>query len=130
LGKQFLLDTHVLLWSLSEPERLSESAQQVILNPENLLWVSAASAWEISTKHRLGKLPQAEILLQNYASALQRLQVNSLPITAAHALLAGQHPVPHRDPFDRMLAAQAMLENLVLITKDPGFQDFQLVTIW
>lgn len=127
----YLLDTHVMLWALTEPRRLGRKAREVIRNPESRLVVSAASAWEIATKHRLGKLPQADALLGAYSKHLDRLGAIRLPVTEDHALLAGRIEWNHRDPFDRMLAAQAMIESLILVTGDPGFGGCRGVpTLW
>lgn len=127
----YLLDTHVMLWALSEPTRLGRKARKIIENPASQLVVSAASAWEIATKHRLGKLPEADALLGAYSKHLDRLGAIRLPVSEEHALLAGRLEWDHRDPFDRMLAAQAMVESLVLITGDPTFDGCgSVLTLW
>ena len=127
----YLLDTHVMLWALTEPTRLGRTARDVIENRSSRLVVSAMSAWEITTKHRLGKLPQADVLLGAYAKHLDRLGAIRLSVTEDHALLAGRLDWNHRDPFDRMLAAQAMIESLVIITSDPAFAGCPGVpTLW
>ena len=127
----YLLDTHVMLWALSEPLRLGRKARKIIENPASRLVVSAASAWEISTKHRLGKLPEADALLGAYSKHLDRLGANRLPVSEEHALLAGRLEWNHRDPFDRILAAQAMVESLIIITGDPTFGDCRgVLTLW
>ncbi|MFT4165767.1 MAG: type II toxin-antitoxin system VapC family toxin [Microlunatus sp.] len=120
---RYLLDTHTLLWALTEPSRLGPAARMIILARESRLLVSAASAWEISTKQRLGKLPGADGLIGGYRRHLERLGVERLPITEEHALLAGGLRWDHRDPFDRILAAQAMIESMTLLTQDPAFSD-------
>lgn len=117
----YLLDTHSLLWALTDPASLGTQARRVMADADQRLVVSAATAWEISTKQRLGRLPQADAIVSTYARALDRLGASELPITAAHAILAGRLEWEHRDPFDRMLAAQAMTESLTLITKDRAF---------
>jgi PIN domain nuclease of toxin-antitoxin system len=127
----YLLDTHVTLWALTDPARLGRTAREVIENRSSRLVVSAVSACEIATKHRLGKLPQADVLLGAYSKHLDRLGVIRLPVDEDHALLAGRLEWNHRDPFDRMLAAQAMIESLVIITGDPAFADCRGVpTLW
>src|SRR5437667_1598173 len=128
---RLLLDTHTLLWALAAPERLSGSAAGLIRDTTNVVLVSAASAWEISTKQRLGQLPGATPIVAAYAAHLTRLRAEELPIRSDHALLAGGFLIVHRDPFDRMLAAQAILEGLPLVTDDPAFLAFvDLETIW
>jgi len=124
-----LLDTHVLLWALAEPGKLSQNARSVLADRRIDLWVSAASAWEIATKHRIGKLPGAGRLVRDYERNLDRLGAQPLPITAAHALSAGNLDWHHRDPFDRVLAAQAQLEQLPLMTADPVFSEWADVTV-
>lgn len=127
----YLLDTHVILWALTEPARLGREARKVIENHSSRLMVSAVSAWEIATKNRLGKLPQADVLLGAYPKHLDRLGVIRLPVAEDHALLAGRLEWAHRDPFDRMLAAQAMIESLVVVTGDPVFAGCRGVpTLW
>ena len=126
-----LLDTHALLWALTAPEQLGARARAVVEDPEVRLVVSAASAWELATKHRLGRLPQAEVLLGAYDSHLARLGAQELPIRSGHALLAGRLDWDHRDPFDRMLAAQAILEAIPLVSRDRAFAEgVGLPLIW
>lgn len=126
---KLLLDTHVLLWALLEPQKLSPELRDALENSDNALVVSAASAWEITTKWRLGKLPQARAVVENYALALHRLAAVDLPISAAVARQAGLWGVSHRDPFDRLLAAQASSDDLVLASTDPAFAQFEGVRI-
>ena len=113
-----LLDTHVIIWALTEPQKLSAIARSLIENRGNVLLASAASAWEIGTKYRLGKLQLLEATVLNYQSQLSRLGSEELNVTTSHALLAGRLAWSHGDPFDRMLVAQAMLENVPLVTSD------------
>jgi len=122
---QLLLDTHVLLWALLEPQKLSPSLRNALEDSDNTLMVSAASAWEIATKWRLGKLPHARAVVENYAMALHRLAAVELPISGAVARQAGLWQVPHRDPFDRLLAAQASSDDLLLASTDPAFAQFE-----
>ena len=126
---RLLLDTHVLLWALLEPQKLSPELRDALENGDNTLHVSAASAWEIATKSRLGKLQHASSVVENYAMALHRLAAVDLPISAAVARQAGLWEVPHRDPFDRLLAAQARAGNLVLASTDPAFAQFEGVVL-
>lgn len=128
---RLLLDTHTLLWALAEPHKLSPLAAQLIRTPSNDVFVSAASAWEMSTKYRLGKLDHAQPIVMAYATHLRTLRAEELPIRGSHALKASDFDVAHRDPFDRMLAAQATLEGLTLLTADPAFALFLGVqTAW
>jgi len=128
---RFLLDTHALLWALAEPQRLSARAAALIKSPTNEVVVSAASAWEIATKFRLGRLPGAGPIVAGFAAHLATLRAEDLPIRSIHALRAGSFVLEHRDPFDRMLAAQAMLEGVPLLTDDPAFSAFpELETLW
>lgn len=130
-GVRLLLDTHVLLWALADPRRLSTTAASLLRNPANFLLVSAASAWEVATKQRLGRLPDAEAIVGAYRAHLDILRAEELPISSAHALRAGGFRVKHRDPFDRMLAAQALLEGVPLMTDDPAFARFAgLQLVW
>ena len=127
----WLLDTHALLWALTAPDRLGATARRLIEDPTTELLVSAASAWEVAAKHRLGKLPRADVLVRGYAAHLSRLGARSADVTAEHALLAGGLEWDHRDPFDRILAAQCMLQGVGLITRDPVFSSVPGVrTAW
>ncbi|GAA3790995.1 type II toxin-antitoxin system VapC family toxin [Amycolatopsis tucumanensis] len=120
--RRLMLDTHVLLWALTDPARLSDQVRAAVADRRTELFVSAASAWEIATKQRLGKLPQAEVLVRAYRQHLARLAVDSVPVTDEHSLLAGSMEWKHRDPFDRIIAAQCMTESLPLVTADEAFQ--------
>jgi PIN domain nuclease of toxin-antitoxin system len=126
----FLLDTHTLLWWLAEPERLSPLVHATLADPGQTVFLSAASAWEIATKHRLGRLPTAEVLLQDGWALMERQGFQPLPVSWSHGLRAGSYSMPHRDPFDRLLAAQAELEQLILITLDPALAPFPCQTLW
>ena len=125
-----LLDTHALLWWLAEPDPLSAAAQAAIADPANGVHVSAASGWEIATKVRLGKLPAARELLEDLPELLAAQGFQLLPITLQHGLHAGRYPMPHRDPFDRLLAAQAELAMLTLVSVDPALQAFPCRLLW
>jgi PIN domain nuclease of toxin-antitoxin system len=124
-----MLDTHALLWWLFDEPRLSERAREIIRSPESSVFVSSASAWEIATKHRIGKLPEAGDITDQLPRLIQISRFDELTITIGHALQAGAFEVPHRDPFDRMLAAQSHMENLPLVTRDPVFDEFNVETI-
>ena len=118
-----LLDTHALVWSISNPERLGARARSLIEDPSTRLFASAASAWELSTKVRLGRFAAAEPLVAQYDTLVNDLGAVHLPIERAHALRAGSLTWEHRDPFDRMLAAQALIEHATLISRDQVFGD-------
>ena len=127
---RLLLDTHVLLWALYEPKKLSKTARDLIKNPQNERLVSAVTAFEISTKFRLGKLPIADSLLSNYYQNIQRFMGTEMPITTAHSLAAGSFNLEHRDPFDRILAAQSLVEDTPLVSADQALLNFPIRTIW
>ncbi|MEW6353308.1 MAG: type II toxin-antitoxin system VapC family toxin [Pseudomonadota bacterium] len=125
-----LLDTHALLWWLFDDPQLSAKARKAIKNPDHKVYASSASAWEIATKYRLGKLPGARQVVQHLSELLQNGRIEALPISTEHALAAGALPGPHRDPFDRMLIAQARMEKLSIITTDKEFQGYGVKIIW
>lgn len=114
----FLLDTHILLWWLEDEPRLSASVSSAIRNPNNFIFVSAATVWEMSIKQSLGKLEMPDNLLE----VLKINEFEVLPITAEHSLKVGTLANHHKDPFDRMLIAQAISEGLTLISEDDKFQ--------
>lgn len=127
---RLLLDTHTLLWWLDGDRRLSRKARGLIAEEKNEVYVSAASAWEISTKVRIGKLPLATEVAATLPECVDSQGFEPLPITILHAQRADALPGPHRDPFDRMLAAQAQLENLPVVTNDKIFDRLGVVRIW
>ena len=126
----YLLDSHVLLWWWFDPDRLSQQARSLLLDPNSTVFVSAASVWELSFKHHQGKLPELTAAIADLPGLLQADGFQPLPISIAHGLRAGGYSQPHRDPFDRMLSAQAELEGLVLITADPQLSDFPCQILW
>ena len=125
-----LLDTHALLWAVADPTALSERACALLSDAGNTLLVSSASAWEVATKHRLGRLPEAEVLLSSFKVQLERLRAEELSISTRHALTAGSFSGEHRDPFDRILAAQALHEGVPLLSADAAFAAFPIETVW
>lgn len=127
---RLLLDTHALLWWFTNDPKLSATAQSAIADTDNTIFVSAASAWEIATKQRIGKLQGLDGVAQRYSELVAADGFAHLPMTTAHALRAGGYTVDHRDPFDRMLAAQSELEALVLVTLDPLLARFGCKTLW
>lgn len=127
---RLLLDTHAFLWWLDGDRRLSKRARILIADAETDVVVSAASAWEITTKYRLGKLPGAEAVARDIVGCMARQQFSALDITTHHAQRAGGLTIPHRDPFDRMLIAQAQMEDLPLISNETFFDAFGITRIW
>lgn len=127
---QALLDTHALLWWFSGDPALAEPARKVIAEARNAVFVSAASAWEIATKVRLGKLPTAADLASDFTGYVERERFQVLPISAEHAIRAGLLPGPHRDPFDRMLITQAQSENMPILSKEALFDAYGVRRIW
>jgi PIN domain nuclease of toxin-antitoxin system len=124
-----LLDTHVWLWMWGEPERLRNEARTVVEDPANELNVSAVSAWEIATKHAAGRLRLPSSAEAWLTDPRHRRDVTELPITFMHAVRAGSLPPHHRDPFDRMLVAQAQVEGLILVSADPKVAAYEVETL-
>ena len=127
---RLLLDTHTLLWWWGDDPQLSATARSAIADEANEVHVSAASAWEIATKQRLGKLPPLPATGLDYQALLAADGFEPLPVSAVHAWRAGSLATAHRDPFDRMLAAQSEIEQLVLVTRDPAFVALKTQTLW
>ena len=127
---RILLDTHALLWWWTDDPQLSATARAAIADEANEAFVSAASAWEVSTKQRLGKLCGVPAAQSAFSELVLADGFVHLPMSHLHALRAGSYPQDHRDPFDRMLAAQADLEHMVLVTRDPAFVAFGTRTLW
>jgi PIN domain nuclease of toxin-antitoxin system len=125
-----LLDTHALLWWMIGDPRLSPRARAAIAAERAEVLVSAASAWELAMKVRLGKLPEAVSLTHRLAESLVEQNFKPLPISLEHGRLGELLPGRHRDPFDRILAAQALLEDLALVTIDPAFAGFGVKVVW
>lgn len=127
---RLLLDTHALLWWLAGDDQLSLRARQAIADRRHEIIVSAASAWEVTTKHRLGKLPDAGPLAVDFAREMKKQGFSALPIAMTHAQVAGALPGEHRDPFDRMLIAQAREEHLALVSNESLFDRYGIKRIW
>jgi PIN domain nuclease of toxin-antitoxin system len=127
---RLLLDTRALLWWLADDPALPASTRKVIARASNTVVISAASAWEIATKFRLGKLPSAADLVTDFTAYLLRENFETLPISAAHAVQAGLLPGPHKDPFDRMLIAQAHAENLPIVSNETVFDSYKVRRLW
>jgi PIN domain nuclease of toxin-antitoxin system len=115
----YLLDTHVLLWLWGDPGRLASGFVAELARPTNRLLVSAVSAMEVATKTRLGRLELGRALVPTWPARVAEIAAEELPISTAHALLAGSMQWDHRDPFDRLLVAQALTEGVPLVTVDP-----------
>lgn len=125
-----LLDTHAFLWWLTDSKRLSGAANRVIADEMNDIAVSAASAWEIATKHRLGRLPEGEAVVDDIVGSIASQGFGELAISVTDAQRAGQLPGPHRDPFDRMLIAQALAGDLVVVSIDAVFDRYGVKRRW
>ena len=125
-----LLDTCALLWWWSEPDTLSPRILSMIKEPSRVVWISAASAWEISTKHRIGKFPQGNRIIVEWEHRIVRDRFRELQISAMHALRAGSLPGEHRDPFDRMIAAQGLIEGFPIASPDTAISSFSAERIW
>lgn len=126
-----LLDTHVLLWILADSHKLSPAAVRVYQNPDNVIYVSAASFWEIGIKISLGKL---SLHTANWTGEIgKELELNGirwLPIELAHCALVATLPFHHRDPFDRLLVAQALREGMALMTADAALAAYEIKVVW
>ena len=125
-----LLDTHVLLWWLLNDRALSVTARTTITDDGNEIFVSAASAWEISIKFKQGKLPAAAPLMADLESAIAGEGFSSLPVTINNGERAGGLPLHHKDPFDRMLIAQAIAESLTLVSNERLFDRYDVTRLW
>lgn len=126
---RYLIDTHVWLWLQTAPERLSDGTRGLVENARNDLLLSAASAWEIAIKYRLGKLPLPEEPARYVPDRMRRSGTTPLPVEPAHALRTSELPDHHRDPFDRLLVAQAQLLDLPIITVDPQIRAYDVSTL-
>ncbi len=125
-----LLDTHAFLWWVAGDTALSLSARTAIGDENNAVFVSAASAWEIAAKFRIGKLPGVVAIADDLGAALEAQGFVPLPITFVHGQTAGSLPGPLKDPFDRMLIAQAMLDRMVLVSNEQGFGSYGVRRLW
>jgi PIN domain nuclease of toxin-antitoxin system len=127
---KLLLDTHALIWWLAGDEALSGPARAAIADDANSVAVSAASAMEVATKFRIGKLAQAALLAHEFEGIVAEQGFAELPITVHHARLAGEMNIPHKDPFDRLLIAQAQAEDMVLVSNEALFDSFAVQRVW
>jgi PIN domain nuclease of toxin-antitoxin system len=127
---RLLLDTHTIVWAMNDDPKLSRAARSAIASPTNSAFASAASVWEAATKFRIGKFPDAALLVDNPGKVLAALEIEVISISLDHARLGGSLAHSHKDPFDRILAAQALLENLTLVSVDTVFDDFPIARLW
>lgn len=127
---RLLLDTHILLWAVLTPERIAEAARSALEDPHHSILVSAASAWELATKHAVGKLPLPESAESLIASMIAALGAQELSITIRHAVTSTALPPHHRDPFDRILVAQARCEGVTLVTADRMLTRYDATILW
>ena len=128
---KFLLDTHAMLWWWTDPVRIPEPVLAILSDPATTVLASAVSAYEMAYKHHCGKFSLPPKLLGDFSAVLKAERWTELPLTIEHALLAGELASPHRDPFDRLLGAQAILEKADLVSADPAFRSFQgLNIVW
>jgi PIN domain nuclease of toxin-antitoxin system len=125
-----LLDTHAFLWWIAGDPALSLPARDAIALESNAVFVSAASSWKIATKFRIGKLPGVAAIVTDLAAVLDTQGFRSLPVSFIHGQAAGTLPGPHKDPFDRMLIAQAMAEGLVLVSNEDRFDAYGVRRLW
>jgi PIN domain nuclease of toxin-antitoxin system len=121
---RLLLDTHALIWWLTDHPRLSRAARSAIAEPDNAVFASAASGYEIANKQRLGRIAQ------ELSGALRRARIPVLRLHLEHTIAAGLLAGPHRDPWNRLIMAQAMVDDLTIVTIDPVFADYAVPTLW
>jgi len=127
---KFLLDTHTFLWWITDDPQLSTKARKLIGDGHNLLYWSVTSSWEVSSKYALGRMPLPEAPEQFLPAEIEKNRIESLPIIDTHAFQADQLPPHHRDPFDRMLVAQAQVESLTLLSNDRQFNHYDVEIRW
>ena len=125
-----LLDTHTLIWWISDDPALAKAARSIIADTENTMLVSAASAWELAIKYQKGKLRKAADLISDFSGRVKREGFQLLPISAEHGISAGLLPGLHKDPFDRMLIAQSQAENIPIISNDVVFDTYGVRRLW
>ena len=128
---RYLLDTHALIWvALEDRAQFSDEVASLISADPASVYVSAASAWEIATKYRLGKLPEMQSFLEQFETRIEAAGFRSLGMSMRHSLLAGRLDGPHKAPFDRFLAAQSLLEGLILLSNDRELDAFGVKRVW
>ncbi|NER45425.1 MAG: type II toxin-antitoxin system VapC family toxin [Symploca sp. SIO1A3] len=127
---RFLLDTQCWLWWFTQPEKLSEDVIEQIADETNEVWFSVASVWEMGIKVSIGKLPLPEPIDDYVPTRMTQLGAKLLEIKASHALRVAALPLHHRDPFDRMLIAQAQIEDMTLVSADSTFNQYEVSLLW
>jgi PIN domain nuclease of toxin-antitoxin system len=127
---RLLLDTHAFIWWFAGSRQLSRSVRRAIADEENDVLISAASAWEIATKHRIGKLPQAEAVALDVTGSIAGQGFEELAITVDDAARAGRLPGLHRDPFDRVIIAQALARDMAVVSVDQAFDGYGVRRLW
>lgn len=127
---RLLLDTHTLLWWLAGDQALSDAAREAIADPDNEVFVSTASAWEIATKYQLGRLSGAALITADIAGAVASQGFTELPISIRDGQAAGGLPAIHKDPFDRMLIAQAVTAGMVIVSNEAMFNAYAVPRLW
>jgi PIN domain nuclease of toxin-antitoxin system len=125
-----ILDTHVLLWFLYADPRLTPRHLDMLREKETELYVSAVSAFEVANKARIKKLPDANIIVTSFVNLVTDFSIRELPLRFEHARLAGELTAAHKDPFDRCIAAQAIVENMDVMTADSAIKDFGARVVW
>lgn len=125
-----LLDTHALIWAANEPEKLPNTVRAAVEDPDNRIWISAVSAIEVAIKFRIGKLEGADELAERFEKIIAGFGFEQLPISVAHASLAGLLSFEHRDPFDRILIAQSQIEQYSLVSNEKLFDQFGVIRFW
>lgn len=127
---RLLLDTHALIWALNNNPKLSRRAAEAISDPACIKLVSAVSGYEVCLKYNLGKLKEAAALATDFEGVVSSVDAMHLPVTVAHAVAAGKLDLTHRDPFDRLLIAQARVEGVPLVSNDEVFDQYGVDRIW
>ena len=127
---KYLLDTHAFLWFVTDDNRLSSKAKSIIQDSNNEIYLSAASAWEISIKTKLGRLKLGKNLELFIVEQLTENSFGPLAITVSHSLYTEKLPQIHKDPFDRIMISQTKVENMVLITRDKEIREYKVSTVW
>lgn len=130
MTQRFLLDTHALLWWWKNAPQLPAASRSAMADPANEIFVSAASAWEIATKVRKGQLPDLAGGISAFVDDVLRDGFIHLDVTARHGVYGGWLPGHHKDPFDRLIAAQALIENMTVVTRDAQIAAFGCETLW